>query len=167
MEMPTIMDIGNYQFKNYRILTNNEQKIALVFRNKNREWMINKDIIKIEQHKKWIKTLEHNFSKLYYLVFKDNIPFMSIYFHDLDYIKKESCWGYFLGEESYSSEVLKIQKIIIDIGFSKLNLDKLICINAINNHVIKIHKFFGFIEDKVVKINGREFLIMYLLKNKS
>ena len=167
MEMPTIMDIGNYQFKNYRILTNNEQKIALVFRNKNREWMINKDIIKIEQHKKWIKTLEHNFSILYYLVFKDNIPFMTIYFHDIDLIKKEAYWGYSLGRENYKSEVLKIQKIVIDIAFSKLNLDKLICINDIDNHVIKIHKFFGFMEDKVVKINGKEFLRMYLLKNKS
>ena len=27
MEIPTIMDIGNYQFKNYRILTDKEQKI--------------------------------------------------------------------------------------------------------------------------------------------
>ena len=34
--------IGDYQFKNYRILINKEQKIALAFRNKNREWMINK-----------------------------------------------------------------------------------------------------------------------------
>ena len=47
MEIPTIMDIGNYQFKNYRILTDKEQKIALAFRNNNREWMINKDIIEI------------------------------------------------------------------------------------------------------------------------
>ena len=62
MEIPTIMDIGNYQFKNYRILDDNEQKIALDFRNKNREWMINKKIIKIEEHKNWINSLEHNVS---------------------------------------------------------------------------------------------------------
>ena len=36
-----IINIGNYQFKNYTILDTEEQKIALDFRNKNREWMIN------------------------------------------------------------------------------------------------------------------------------
>lgn len=167
MEIPTIIDIGSYQFKNYQLLDDNEQKIALGFRNKNREWMINKKIIKIEEHKNWINSLGHDASTIYYLVFKKNIPFMSVDFHDIDFIKKEAYWGYFLGEQNYKTEVLRIEKIIIDIAFSNLNLDKLICINDIDNHVIKIHKFFGFMEDKIIKINGKEFLRMYLLKNKS
>jgi len=166
MEIPKIMDIGKYQFKNYRMLTEKEQKIALAFRNKNRDWMINKDIIQIEAHKKWINTLQHNSSIIYYLVFKDNIPFMSVDFHNIDFKKKEAYWGYFLGKENYKSEVLKIQKIVIDIAFSKLRLDKLICITDIDNHVINIHKFFGFMEDKVIKIEGKDFLRMYLLNIK-
>lgn len=166
MEIPTIIDIRGYQFKNYRILDDKEQKIALGFRNKNREWFINKNIIEIENHKNWINSLEHNISILYYLVFKDNIPFMSINFSDIDFTKKEAYWGFFLGEEKYKSEVLRIEKIIIDIAFSKLNLDKLMCLSDIENNVIKIHRFFGFKEDKVVNINGREFLKMHLLKSK-
>ena len=166
MEIPKIMDIGNYQLKNYRILTDKEQKIVLAFRNKNRKWMINQNIIKIEDHKNWINSLEDNISTIYYLVFKDNIPFMSIDFHNIDFTKKEAYWGYFLGEESFKSEVLRIEKIIIDIAFGKLNLNKLMCLNAIENHVILIHKFFGIKEDKAVNINGREFLKMYLLKGK-
>lgn len=167
MKIPEIIDKGGYQFKNYTILDSNEQRIALEFRNKNRGWMINKNMIEIEDHKNWINSLKHNTSTLYYLVFKENIPFMSIDFHDIDFIDKEAYWGYFLGKEKYKSEVLRIEKIIIDIAFTKLNLNKLVCVNAIDNPVINIHKFFGFKEDGVVRLNNRDFLKMYLINKRA
>ena len=81
-----------------------------------------------------------------------------------DLIKHEAYWGYFLGNKEYKSEVLKIEKIIIEIAFDKLNITKLLCVNAIDNPVINIHKFFGFKEDGIVIINQRKFLKMYLDK---
>jgi hypothetical protein len=101
---------------------------------------------------------------LYYLVFKEGVPFMAIDYHDIDYVKKEAYWGYFLGNQKYKSEVLKIEKIIIDIAFNKLNIDKLLCINNIMNPVIGIHRFFRFQEDEIITINGQDFLKMFLLK---
>ena len=46
----------------------------------------------------------------------------------------------------------------------KLNLKRLLCINDINNHVIKIHKFFGFKELERKFINNQEYLVMCLEK---
>ena len=160
----TIINIGDYKFKNYTILDENELKLALKFRNENRKWMINDDIITLEEHIKWIDTLQTNNKTIYYLVYKDNIPFMSINYHDIDLDMKEAYWGYFLGDKNFKSEVLKIEKIIIDIAFNKFGLIKLLCINDINNSVTNIHKFFGFKEDKIVKIKNRDFLKMYLEK---
>lgn len=166
MTVENVIIIGDYLFKNYAVLDEFEQKVALEFRNKNKEWMVNQNIINIVDHTLWIKNLSNNKEVIYYLVFKNNIPFMSIDYHDISYNKKEAYWGYFLGNQDYKSEVLKVEKIIIDIAFNKLNFEKLICINDINNHVINIHKFFGFKEDGIVNINGRDFLKMYLLRSK-
>jgi hypothetical protein len=142
-----MIKINNYTLKNYTALTNNEKIVALEFRNKNRRWMINNKEIFLENHLNWCDDLKENNSQIYYLVFKDDIPFMAINYHDINYDKKESHWGYFLGLDAYSSEVLKIEQIIIDFAFTQLGLDKLIVISAIDNKVNNIHKFFGFIED--------------------
>ncbi len=163
MIIENIIYEDEYVLKNYTVLNENEKQIALDFRNLNREWMINQNIIEIEEHKNWINALSSNRATIYYLVFKHDIPFMSIDYHDINLEKKEAYWGYFLGNKKYKSEVLKIEKIIIDIAFSILSLDKLMCINDIENPVINIHKFFGFKEEGIVKINDRNFLKMYLI----
>jgi UDP-4-amino-4,6-dideoxy-N-acetyl-beta-L-altrosamine N-acetyltransferase len=161
-----IIEMGEYIFKNYTSLTKEEKLIALDFRNKNREWMINNDIITVDEHLKWIDSLKDSQTTIYFLVFKSHTPFMAVDFHDIDAINKEAYWGYFLGNDNFRSEVLKIEKLIIQIAFSMLNLEKLFCINAIDNHVIKIHKFFGFKEDSEVIYQGRKFLKMYLEKKR-
>jgi len=166
MEVLSIINSGEYQFKNYTILNEEEIELALDFRNQNREWMINKEIITLVEHKNWIKSLANNNKTLYYLAFKEGVPFMSIDFHDIDISNKEAYWGYFLGDKTFKSEVLKIEKIIIEIAFKQLNLKKLLCVNAINNPVTNIHKFFGFKEDGIVQIENRDFLKMYLINEK-
>jgi hypothetical protein len=164
LKMPTIMEYDDYQFKNYTALNAKEQEIALDFRNQNKEWMVNKDIIKLIDHREWINSLNGNYSTLYYLVFKEGVPFMAIDYHDIDYVKKEAYWGYFLGDNKFKSEVLGVEKIIIDIAFNRLNIDRLLCINDVNNSVIGIHKYFGFQEGEIITIDGKDFLKMFLLK---
>jgi UDP-4-amino-4,6-dideoxy-N-acetyl-beta-L-altrosamine N-acetyltransferase len=158
------IEIKDYVFVDYTMLSDTEQEIALNFRNQNKEWMINKEIIELEEHKKWIKSLNNNDSILYYLVFKKDLPFMVIYYHDIDYVKKESYWGYFLGDKRFKAEVLKVEKTIIDIAFNRLSFNKLLCINNIKNPVIGIHKFFGFKEGEVISIDGQDFLKMSLVR---
>jgi hypothetical protein len=89
---------------------------------------------------------------------------MAIDYHDIDYVKKEAYWGYFLGDNKFKSEVLGVEKIIIDIAFNRLNIDRLLCINDVNNSVIGIHKYFGFQEGEIITIDGKDFLKMFLLK---
>jgi len=158
------IEIEDYVFVDYTMLSDTEQEIALSFRNQNKEWMINKKIIELEEHKNWIKSLNNNDSILYYLVFKKDLPFMAICYHDIDYVKKESYWGYFLGDKRFKAEVLKVEKIIIDIAFNRLSFNKLLCINNIKNPVIGIHKFFGFKEGEVISIDGQDFLKMSLVR---
>ena len=163
-ELKKNIEIEDYVFVDYTMLSDTEQEIALSFRNQNKEWMINKKIIELEEHKKWIKSLNNNDSILYYLVFKKDLPFMVIYYHDIDYVKKESYWGYFLGDKRFKAEVLKVEKTIIDIAFNRLSFNKLLCINNIKNPVIGIHKFFGFKEGEVISIDGQDFLKMSLVR---
>jgi len=165
MNIQNTIKIDNYTFKNYIILNKEEKILALEFRNSNKEWMINQNIIPLDEHLNWIETLNNNQKTIYFLVFKDNIPFMSIDYHDININKKEAYWGYFLGNQNYKSEVLKIEKLIIDIAFKQLKLNKLLCISDINNKVTKIHEFFGFKVDKKVTIENREFILMFLEKS--
>ena len=164
MSLKQNLNLGNYLFKNYIFLNDKEKEISLKFRNKNRFWMLNTDKIDLKDHILWIESLKKRDDILYYLVYKDDIPFMSIDFHDID-LKNKSCyWGYFLGNENHKNEVLKVEKLIIDIAFNILKINNLYCINDINNHVIKIHKFFGFEEVEEITIKDRKFLKMLLKK---
>lgn len=163
--LPDIISKGNLTYKNYTLLNEKEKKTALEFRNKNRSWMINQDLIGLKNHLSWIEKLKNCNDTIYFLVFKNNIAFMSIDFHNINWDKKECFWGYFLGIDSYKSEVLQVEKDIIDIGFNTLKMKKLLNLSLLDNHVIQIHKFFGFKEDKEIIIDDRKYLQMYLTRN--
>ena len=158
----TDIKIGEYYFKSYINLTPDESKLVLFHRNLNKKWMIHKDEVSLDEHLKWIESLKTNSSRLDYLVYKDDKPFIVVNYQDIN--EDEAYWGYILIDQAYKSEVLKIEKIIIDFAFEKLNLKRLLCINDINNHVIKIHKFFGFKELERKFINNQEYLVMCLEK---
>ena len=117
------IELNAYTFKNYTILNESEKRTALEFRNKNKSWMINREHINLDEHLKWIDSLKSNETVLYFLVFKDTVPFMSIDYHDIDFNLKEAYWGYFLGDDSYKGEVLKIEKLIIELAFDNLKLN--------------------------------------------
>lgn len=154
--------IGLYYLKNYVNLSSDEKKLVLQHRNLNKKWMIQQDDISLENHLKWIENLRNDETRLNYLVFKDNVPFVAINYHDIS--SSQAYWGYFLIDQSYRSEVLKVEKMIIDFAFQKLKLDKLLCINNSKNHVIKIHEFFKFKEFDRKIINDEEYSVMVLEK---
>lgn len=156
-------EIEGYYLKNYINLNFKEKTCVLEARNKNRKWMLSQDEISLKNHLKWLESLENDRTKLYFLVFKDNCPFMSVSYHDIKFNK--GYWGYFLIDEKYRGEVLKIQRLIINFAFERLRLTRLLCIVNNKNRAIKIYKFFGFrqIEKKI--INNQEYIIMQLKKS--
>ena len=127
--------------------------------------MLQQDEISLDNHLQWIENLKNDKSKLNYLIYKENIPFIAIAYHDMN--EKEAYWGYFLINQEYKSEVLKIEKTIIDFAFEELKLDKLLCINDGKNHVIKIHQFFGFKELEKKILNNQEYVVMVLEKERT
>lgn len=157
------INIGEYYLKNYVNLTFDEKKLVLFHRNLNKKWMLQQDEITLENHLKWIEHLKNDNSKLNYLVYKNNEPFISISYHDIK--DDEAYWGYFLINQDYKSEVLKIEKMIIDFAFNNLKLNRLLCINDSENHVVKIHKFFGFKEIEKKILNNKEYIVMALKKD--
>ena len=163
MHFKEVFTQGEYTFKHYCSLNLDEKKLVLEHRNLNRQWMLQQDEISLENHLKWIESLKNDKTKVNYLVYKDNHPFMAIAYHDIN--NKEAYWGYFLIEQAYKSEVLKIEKIIIDFAFAELNLDRLLCINDSQNHVIKIHQFFGFKMIDTKMVNDKEYTVMELKKD--
>ncbi|RXK13614.1 hypothetical protein CP965_07400 [Halarcobacter mediterraneus] len=164
MNLKDKFTLETYTFKHYCSLTYDEKCLVLESRNKNKKWMLQQDEITLESHLKWIDSLKNDDTKLNYLVYKDNIPFIAISYHDID--EKEAYWGYFLINENYKSEVLKIEKIIIELAFEHLSLDRLLCINDSKNHVIKIHEFFGFKILRKEIHNNQEYTVMSLEKEK-
>lgn len=153
---------NEYFFKNYIDLTLDEKKLVLEYRNFNKQWMLQQEEISLENHLQWIESLKKDATKLNFLVYKNNIPFIAIAYHDIK--DNEAYWGYFLINQDYKSEVLKIEKNIIDFAFQELKLDKLLCINDSKNHVIKIHQFFGFKEIEKKILNNQEYTVMVLEK---
>lgn len=156
------VEISGYYLKNYVNLSLAEKELVLLHRNLNKKWMLHQDEISLENHLKWIENLKTDETKLNYLVFRDNIPFMAINYHDIS--SKEAFWGYFLINQSYKSEVLKVEKMIIDFAFKELKLGRLFCINDSKNHVIKIHEFFKFKEFERKVLNNQEYVVMVLKK---
>lgn len=156
--------INEYFLKNYVNLTQDEKELVLTHRNLNKKWMLHQDEIMLSEHLSWIESLKNDNTKLNYLVFKDNNPFIAISYHDIK--EEEAYWGYFLINNNYKSEVLKIEKMIIDFAFDNLKINRLICINDSENHVIKIHQFFGFKEIEKRFLNNKEYIVMALEKSK-
>ncbi len=156
------IEVNEYYLKNYVNLSLSEKELVLLHRNINKKWMLQQDEISLENHLKWIENLKNDKTKLNYLVFKDNEPFIAISYHDIK--NNEAFWGYFLINQSYKSEVLKIEKMIIDFAFQELKLDRLFCINDSKNHVIKIHEFFKFKEFERKIVNNQEYVVMVLEK---
>ena len=72
----TDIKTGEYYFKSYINLTPDESKLVLFHRNLNKKWMIHKDEISLDEHLKWIESLKTNSSRLDYLVYKDDKPFI-------------------------------------------------------------------------------------------
>lgn len=71
-----IYNFENYTFKNYVQLTDLEKLMILDWRNhfNNRKWMFNQSLIKLDDHLRFIESLENVSDRMYWLVQKDGEP---------------------------------------------------------------------------------------------
>jgi len=137
--------------KNFVDLNLNEQKEVLNWRNHHeiRKWMYNKKEISLKEHLNFIETLKKDRNRLYFKV--DDLGVINY-----KILNKSAEIG--LHKNPQKKDVGKIlMEKLIDYGFNKLNLTKLILyVYEDNLKAINLYKKFGFIEtdkkDNLIKM---------------
>jgi len=137
--------------KNFVDLNLNEQKEVLSWRNhpEIRKWMYNKKEISLKEHLNFIETLKKDKHRLYFKV--DDLGVINYKINN-----KNAEIGLHKNPNKKNVGKILMEKLI-NYGFNKLNLSKLILyVYEDNLKAINLYKKFGFIEtdrkDKLIKM---------------
>lgn len=127
-----------------------------------------------EEQERWYKNIIDDSKSKYFAIEDKNKNLLGlIYLTKIDYINRNSEWGFFIGDENkrnigYGAEA---EYLILTYAFEVLNLNKLYCYEfTFNEKVIAMHKRFNFKEEgtlrKHVYHNGKyeDVLITSILK---
>ena len=107
-------------------------------------------------HENWIKTMVATGRVVQFIICekKDMRPVGSVYFRDIDRIKKEAEYGIFLGEDDaagkgYGTETARLA---CDYAFEKMGLKKLVLrVFTDNEAAVKSYRNAGFAEESLLK----------------
>ena len=158
----------NMIFKNFTDLSYEEHISILNIRNSNhvRLNMKSSEIIKIENHIKWVEELVLDKCNIYYCVFNNEEIVGAIYITTIDYEKKTSNWGLYFKAKinpfiSSISTYLLIDRVFKFYELNTLNLE----VNKKNTAAYQFDLSFGFnlTDDKIE--NEEEYYLMSLTKN--
>lgn len=118
-------ELGKYKFVNFTML--DDDTIAKI-----REWRNHPDIrkvmyntqeISIEGHQSFIKSLEGREDRIYWLVFRKDIPFGVMSLVDVDYEEESGELGYYLLPDHLESGLgLEFISILIEFIFTRLSV---------------------------------------------
>lgn len=100
----------------------------------------------IEKQKKWLKSIRGNSSVQYWMIEKDDKPIGVINLADIDFEKKCSSWGYYIGDKKNRSlkTAISLEMSLYDYVFDVLGFDELHSeVFSINEGVIKLHLACG------------------------
>ena len=100
----------------------------------------------LEGQKKWLASLENNNEVKNWMIEKNSKPVGLIYLTDIDWEKKTSSWGYYIGEKAERSLKLAVslEMSLYDYVFDVMNFDKLHSeIFSLNSGVVKLHLLCG------------------------
>lgn len=133
----------NLYFKNFVKITDLEKRIILDWRNSERVRlkMDNQEIIHLENHKKWIKSLQNREDSVYYLCFVDDIPIGVLDFTNIDKINKTCVCGSYIGNTDYLGWGIVQCFCSFVYAFDKKNFEKVFAnVLKSNKRVYKMHK---------------------------
>ena len=108
----------------------------------------------IEGQKKWFYSLKERKDQIRWMVDVDGIPAGTIYLESIDYTKKRTSWGYFIGVKTLRSIQLAValELSLYDYVFNKMGFEEIYCeVFSFNTGVIKLHKLCGCMVAKVVE----------------
>jgi len=108
----------------------------------------------IELQRKWFHSLERKHNVKYWVIEVGEMPAGLICLIDIDYEKKNTSWGYYVGEKSLRSMQLAIslELSLYDYVFEKLGLEEIHGeVFTLNEGVIKLHQLCGCQITKIVE----------------
>lgn len=140
-----------------------EEDLALIM-----QWRMSTDVTRymntnpkltLEGQKKWLASISEREDVQYWLIEQDGVPVGVINLADIDYEKKSTSWGYYIGEKRYRSLQLAIslEMSLYDYVFDVLELEELHNeVFSLNAGVVKLHLACGShivceVEDEVEK----------------
>ena len=123
----------------------------------------------IEGQRKWLHSLEEKNDVKYWIIEVAGTPAGVICLVDIDYEKKNTSWGYYIGEIGLRSMQLAIslELSLYAYVFGELCLDEIRCeVFSLNEGVIKLHQLCGcqivkIVEDEVYK-DGVQYNVTHL-----
>tara|TARA_A100001015_G_scaffold32141_1_gene35724 strand:+ start:1070 stop:1618 length:549 start_codon:yes stop_codon:yes gene_type:complete len=117
-----------------------------------REKMLNPKKISYKEHLYWCKNLKKDKYNQSYIIKYKNKKIGLISIKKIDKKNKTCTWGYYIAEVSYQYLALLVQLKFISWIFDKKNIKKIWGETLSNNkNILKIHKYFGFKVDGVIK----------------
>ena len=155
-----IYESHGYRFKNFVCLTEDEKKMILEWRNheKVRSVMVNKDVISLEDHLKFINSLENRDDCYYWLVIDPtgaNVGVLDVVHIDRD--KDVGEIGFYLNQD----ELGKGFQFMIETEYfvySQLELKyNMITIDVTNKEILLYNKFLGTVFEGIKEIEGKKF----------
>lgn len=137
-----------YEIINFINTNENEKKLILQWRNNEnvRKWMVNKDIILLDEHYKYIESLKNNNNKLCFLIKSNNDYLGVIEFDSIDVKNNSAYFGLNANMESKQSGIgTVLQEIGLYISKDKLNINSLLLyVFANNKSAISLYEKFNF-----------------------
>ncbi len=159
--------MGGVKLIDFVDLSFEEKKQVLSFRNHDevKQWMYNSDKIELDEHLKFIKSLELNIQKQYLLVKKKNRFLGVIDFTKINYKKKECEFGLYANPFEKIAGVGRIlEEICIKYTFNILKLKKLkLEVFEDNIQVRNLHKKYQFKETDQTIVNNKKVICMELI----
>jgi UDP-4-amino-4,6-dideoxy-N-acetyl-beta-L-altrosamine N-acetyltransferase len=153
---------GNFSYKNFISLTDEEKLMVLNWRNHEniRKWMYNQDVIEKDSHFSFIKSLKKRKDCFYWLVFKKETPIGVFSLTDIDYQISQVAPGYYL--DPYREKTGSGFEFIITSNrliFEDFNVERRYgCILSTNRYPLLISIYIGTVIEMEKCINGQKFL---------
>lgn len=116
-----------------------------------RTMMFNQEIISLEDHEKWIASLNNNLNRIVKVFFFDNNPMGVVSFSRLSFNDPVYEWGFYIGNiDAPRGMGTYLAITAIDYYFSKLAENKLYAeVLAFNKKSLVFHEKLGFIEEGI------------------
>ena len=131
-----------------------------------RKWMYSQDVISIEGHVNFIGNLLFSKDRQYLLVKKENNYIGVVYFTNIDFDKKSSCFGLYANPFGKMAGIGRVlEEICLKYVFDFLVLNKLkLEVFSDNLKVVNLHKKYNFKEVGMKNINDKKVICMELVK---